>query len=145
MNLTSAEARKRWAEVLRSADRGETTEITVHGRVVAVVGPPAEREKMAFTVERRRSGPAPRITLSGSQVSDVLYDHLAALGRVPMPVVFFLDFLQRGGVSIPVEALDIDPSADARLASVRRDKKTNIVEWTAEVTPHQTAGVSGRM
>jgi len=40
MKLTSADARKRWAEILRRSDRGETTEITVHGRVVAVVGPP---------------------------------------------------------------------------------------------------------
>ncbi len=37
MTLTSAEARKRWAEVLDSADRGEATVITRRGKPRAVV------------------------------------------------------------------------------------------------------------
>lgn len=58
MTLTSAEARKRWGEVLDAANRGDTVQITRRGRVVAEVrgpqGYPREVWRGTYAEHRER-------------------------------------------------------------------------------------------
>lgn len=50
MNVSTAEARNRFTELIRIVEHGEPVVITRHGRAVAQIGPPppVERRKVRF-------------------------------------------------------------------------------------------------
>ena len=56
IKVRSAEAKARFAELLRTVERGETVAITRHGKTVAHVAPAADGQRARYkrAVEKRR-------------------------------------------------------------------------------------------